>query len=62
MGHLYMVMVDIEGASALADFEVSQILDYINPYPALLGIDWAFDMDVVINIKKCRMIFERKTL
>lgn len=49
MGHLYGVMVDIEGVSALAEFEVIEIVDDINPYLALLGIDWAIDMNGVIN-------------
>jgi len=39
MGHLYGVMVDIEGASALDDFEVIEIVDDNKPYPTLLGID-----------------------
>jgi len=54
--------MDIEGASALADFEVIEIVDDNNPYPALLGIDWANDMNKVINIKKWKMIFEKKSL
>ena len=33
-----------------------------NPYPALLGIDWATDMNGVINLKKRKMIFEKKSL
>lgn len=49
MGHLYDVMVDIEGARALADVEVIEIVDDSNPYPAQLGIDWDVDMDVVIT-------------
>lgn len=52
MGCLYGVTTNIEGASALADIEVIEIVDDNNPYPALLGIDWAFDMDMVINFKK----------
>jgi len=31
--------MDIEGARALVNFEVIEIVDDINPYPALLGID-----------------------
>jgi len=54
--------VDIEGESALVDFEVIEIFDDNNPYPALLGIDWASDMNGVINLKKCKMIFENKSL
>ena len=39
MGRLQGVTVDIEGASALADFEVIEIVDDSNPYPMLLGND-----------------------
>jgi len=45
MGRLHGVVVDIEGASIVADFEVIEIVDDSNLYPALLGLDWAFDMD-----------------
>lgn len=62
MGRLQGIVVDIEGASALADFEVIEIVDDNNLYPALLGIDWATDMNRVINLKKRKMIFEKKTL
>lgn len=48
MGHLYRVMVDIEGACTLADFEVIKIVDDRNPYPSLIGIYWDFDMDVIL--------------
>jgi len=47
--------VDIEGASALADFEVIEIVDDNNPYATLLGIYWAIDMNGVINLKKWAM-------
>ena len=44
--------MDIEGACALADFEVIEMVDDNNPYHAPLGIDWATDMNGVINLKK----------
>ena len=62
MGQLQGVTIDIEGASELANFEVIEIVDDSNPYPALLGIDWATDMNGVINLKKRKMIFEKKSL
>ena len=34
----------IEGESAMADFEVIEIVNDSNPYPTLLGIDWAIVM------------------
>ena len=52
MGQLQGVTVDIEEASALDEFEVIEIVDDNNPYPTLLGIDWAIDMNWVINLKK----------
>jgi len=52
MGQLLGVNMDIEGVSALVDFEVIEIVDDNNPYPTLLGIDWATDMNGVINLKK----------
>lgn len=40
MGQLQGVSVNIEGVSMQTDFEVIEIVDDSNPYPALLGIDW----------------------
>lgn len=37
-------------------------MDDNDPYPALLGIDWATDMNGVINLNKRKMIFEKKLL
>ena len=39
-----------------------EIVDDNNPYPVLLGIGWATDMNGVINLKKHKMIFEKKSL
>lgn len=54
--------MDIEGVSVQADFEVIEIFNEKNLYVALLGIDWATDMKGVINLKKYKMIFKKKTL
>jgi len=62
MGRLQGLTVDIEGASVLEEFEEIDIVDDSNPYPTLLGIDWAIDMNGVINLKKRKMIFEKKSL
>ena len=43
-------------------FEVIEIMDDSNLYPMLLGIDWAINMNGVINLKKQMMSFERKSL
>lgn len=62
MGCLCGVAIDIEGAHAIAYFEVIKIVDDSNPYLALLGINWVFDMNAVTNLKKCSMTFEKKEL
>lgn len=46
----------------LAYFKVIEIVDDKNPYTTLLGIYWAIKMNGVINLKKCKMIFEKKYL
>ena len=53
--------MDIEEASMLANFEVIEIIDDNKPYPTPLGIDWATNMNEVINLKKHKMIFEKKS-
>ena len=47
MGRLKRITLDIEGASVLVDFELIEIVDENNPYPVLLGIDWATHMNGV---------------
>jgi hypothetical protein len=56
------VPVDIDGAITFADFEVIEIVDDSCPYPALLGIDWAFNNSIVVDMKKRCMTFERDGL
>ena len=58
LGHLSSVPVDLDGVRSLADFEVIEIIDDSMPYPALLGIDWAFENEEIINLKKKTMSFE----
>ena len=62
LGIFPSVPVDIDGVSTLADFEVIEIIDDRNPYPALLGIEWALNNDAVINLKNRQMNFEGKGL
>jgi hypothetical protein len=44
--------VNIERVKTKVDFEVIKMMYDSDPYPALLGIDWAFDKNVVLNLKK----------
>jgi len=37
-------------------------MDDSDPYPAFLGIGWAFDNNVILNLKQRQMSFEKDTL
>ena len=62
LGRFPSVQIDIDGVNTLADFEIIEIIDDNNPYLALLGIEWAMENAVVINLKKRQMTFEGKDL
>jgi hypothetical protein len=51
--------VEIDGVRTFAYFEVIEIVDDSCPYPALLGIDWAFKNSTVVDLKNRRMTFEK---
>jgi hypothetical protein len=39
-------------------FEVIEIVDGSKHYPCFLGLDWDFDNQKIIDLKKRQMIFE----
>ena len=59
---LTYVEVDINVVKEVADFEVIEILEDINPYAALLGIVWAFGNNSILNLKQQRMPFETEEM
>lgn len=61
IGRLEKVQVSMDGVESIADFEVIEIVDEIDPYPSLLGIDWAFDNSAIIDLKRRTMTFESNT-
>jgi hypothetical protein len=52
------VTIDLDGVCTQSDFEVIEIVDGTTPYPSLLGLDWAFDNQAIINLKTRKMKFE----
>ena len=62
LGRFSNVPVDLDGVCAVADFEFIELIDDSNPYPALLGIEWAMENAAVINFKERRMTFEGNEL
>lgn len=62
VGRLENVLVDLDGVHSSAYFELVELEDETKPYPALLGIDWAFNNNAIINLKKWTMTFESESL
>jgi hypothetical protein len=60
IGRLKGVTVDLYGVHTKEDFEVIEIVDDTTPYLALLGLDWAFDNEDIINLKTKKMTFESR--
>jgi hypothetical protein len=58
IGRLEGVIVNLDRVRIMEDFEVIEIVYGTTPYPTLLGLDWAFDNEDVINLKKREMTFE----
>jgi hypothetical protein len=58
IGRLKCVTVDLDGVHTKAYFEVIEIVDSTTPYPTFLGLDWEFDNQAIINLKKRKMTFE----
>jgi hypothetical protein len=44
--------VDIDEVRTFADFEVIEIVDDSCPSPVLLGIDWAFNNSIMVDLNK----------
>jgi hypothetical protein len=58
IGRLKGVTVVLDGVRIKSYFEVIEILDDTTPYPTLLGLDWAFDNQAIINLKTWKMKFD----
>jgi hypothetical protein len=52
------VTVDLDGVCTKEEFEVNEIVDDTTPYSTLVGLDWAFDNQTIINLKARKMTFE----
>jgi hypothetical protein len=50
--------VNIDGVRNVAYFEFIKVVDDNQPYQMLMGIEWAFDNQAIINMKRRENIFE----
>ena len=46
------MQIGLNGVKTYVDFEVIVILDDIDPYVALSGIDWEYYYDDMLNLKQ----------
>jgi hypothetical protein len=58
IGRLKGVTVDLDGVCIMADFKVIEIVYGTTPYPTLLGLDWEFYNQNMINLETSKMTFE----
>jgi hypothetical protein len=58
VGRIKGAIVDLDGVRTMTHFEVIEIVDGTTPYPSLLGLDWEFDNQDIINPKTIKMTFE----
>lgn len=58
IGRFKNVEVYLGGVKTYTGFEVIEIMGGTDPYPALLGIDWAYENYGVIDLKNRTMTFE----
>jgi hypothetical protein len=52
VGRLTRVHVNIDGVCSVTYFKVIDIVYGSTPYPTILGLDWAFNNHVIIELKK----------
>jgi hypothetical protein len=52
IGRLKGIRVDLDGVHTITYFEVIDIVNNTSPYPTLLGLDWDFDNQAIINLKR----------
>jgi hypothetical protein len=43
--------MNIDAMRSVEDFEVIEIVDDSKPYPTLMGLEWEFDNQAIINLK-----------
>jgi hypothetical protein len=58
IGRLKGVAIYLDGVRTMEDFEVIEIVVGTTPYPTLLGLDWVFYNQAIINLKTRKMTFE----
>jgi hypothetical protein len=58
IGWLARATVNIDGVRSIEDFEVIEIMDESQPYTTLMGLEWDFDNQAIVNLKRREIIFK----
>jgi hypothetical protein len=58
IGRLKGATIDLHRVGIMEYFKVIEIVDGTTPYPTLLGLDWAFDNQAIINLNTRKITFE----
>jgi hypothetical protein len=58
IGRLENVEIYVAEVNTVVDFEVIEIMGDKDPYPIMLGIDWAYNNYALIDLKRDTMTFE----
>jgi hypothetical protein len=58
IGRLKGVTIHLDGVRSMENFEIIEIIYGTTLYPTLLGMDWAFDNQAIINLNTRKMTFE----
>jgi hypothetical protein len=56
--HLTRVPMNIDGVSSVVESKVINILDDSKPYPTLIRLEWDFDNQEIINLKRRDMVYD----
>jgi hypothetical protein len=62
IGILKNTIVYLDGMCTTTDFEVMDMVDESIPFPALLGINWAFYNQSIISLNNRKVIFEARKI
>jgi len=58
LGRLESMWIDIEGIRSTTTFEVIQTVDDRLPFPALLGLEWAFENFSLVSLRHKLLVLE----
>jgi hypothetical protein len=50
--------MNVDEVCSVENFKIIKIMDDSKPYPTMMGLEWGFENQEIINIKRWKMIFK----